>query len=372
MRIAWVPHRRVPLARRNLLAEPRRLVAGIAGIGLALMLIGLLGGLWAGIQTQSVQYLNATGAALGVLPPGTRTLFAEGTELPTSTLRTVRATPGVDWAAPAWGLFAILNLHNARAAVVLVGSTPGQPGGAWALARGHAPAADDEVAIDRVLAAKHGLNVGDRLPVADRSYRIVGITRHAGFMTGYVFATHHAVEVLLGAPGKTNAILVGSAQPAAVRARLAATGLAVLDTPELRRTAIGLNTKVFGPPLRLMVAIAFAAGVLIVALTVYAQVAERRREYGIWKALGASGRRLTMLALAQTLVLSALGLVVGGLLLVAGRALLALARPQFEVVITPGLLLEAVGAALVMALLAAIVPARRLARLNPATAYRGA
>jgi putative ABC transport system permease protein len=48
-------------------------------------------------------------------------------------------------------------------------------------------------------------------------------------------------------------------------------------------------------------------------------------------------------------------------------------RPQFEVVITGGLLAQvAAAAALVMALLAAIVPARRLARLDPATAYRGA
>jgi putative ABC transport system permease protein len=362
---------RVPLARRNLLAEPRRLAAGVAGIGLALMLILLLGGLWAGIRAQSVQYVDATGATLWVLPPDTRTLFAEGTQLPTSTLEVVRATQGVAWAAPALGQYAILDLHDTKAATVLVGSEPGQPGGAWALARGRAPTRDDEVAIDRVLADKHRLSLGDRLRVADRSYKVVGITRHAGFMTGYVFATHRAVESLLRAPGKTNAILVGTTAPTVVRARLAARGVVVLDTPALRRSLVEANTKVFGSPLRLMVAIAFLAGVLIVALTIYAQVAERRREYGIIKALGAS-RRLALLALGQTLVLAVLGLAAGGLLLAAGRALLGWARPQFEVVITGGLVAQAVGAALVMALLAAIIPARRLARLDPATAYRGA
>jgi putative ABC transport system permease protein len=362
---------RVPLTRRNLLAEPRRLAAGVAGIGLALMLILLLGGLWAGIQAQSVRYLDATGATLWVLPPDTRTLFAEGTQLPTSTLAVVRATPGVTWAAPAIGQYAILDLHDTKAATILIGSQPGQPGGAWALARGRSPTGDDEVAIDRVLADKHNLTLGDRLTVADRSYRVVGITRHAGFMTGYVFATHRAVETLLRAPGKTNAILVGTADPTVIRARLAARGLAVVDPPALRRSVLEANTKVFGSPLRLMVAIAFLAGVLIVALTVYAQVAERRREYGIIKALGASRRRLGVLALAQTLILAVLGLAAGGLLLAAGRALLGWARPQFEVVITGGLLVQAIGAALVMALLAAIAPARRLARLDPATAYRG-
>ena len=127
---------RVPLTRRNLLAEPRRLAAGVVGIGLALMLILLLGGLWAGIQAQSVQYLDATGATLWVLPADTRTLFAEGTQLPTSTLAVVRATPGVTWAAPALGQYAILDLHDTKAATVLIGSQPGQPGGTWALAWG--------------------------------------------------------------------------------------------------------------------------------------------------------------------------------------------------------------------------------------------
>ncbi len=134
---------RVPLARRNLLAEPRRLLAGVAGIGLALMLILLLGGLWAGIQAQSAQYVDATGATLWVLPPGTRTLFAEGTQLPTSTLTAVRAIPGVDWATPAWGQYAILNLHERRAAVVLVGSAPANPvgPGRWPAAAPRPPTA---------------------------------------------------------------------------------------------------------------------------------------------------------------------------------------------------------------------------------------
>ena len=81
------------------------------------------------------------------------------------------------WAAPSLGQYAILDLHDTKAATVLIGSEPGQPGGAWALAWGQPPTGDDEVAIDRVLADKHGLTLGDRLTVADRSYRVVGITR---------------------------------------------------------------------------------------------------------------------------------------------------------------------------------------------------
>lgn len=363
---------RVPLVRRNLLAEPRRLALGVTGIGLALMLILLLGGMWNGVRVSTGRYQDSTGAALFVVPQGTRTLFAEGTQLPATTVDAVRSTRGVDWAAPTLGLFAMLGLHDTKVATVLIGSVPGQPGGAWALTEGRAPAGDGEVAIDRVLASRHGLEIGDRLPIADRSYRIVGVTRYGGFMTRYVFATHRAVETLLRAPGQTSIILVGTRQPEAVRARLAARGLDVVSADQLRRGTLEPTARVFDGPLRLMVLISFAAGVLIIALTTYTQVIERRREYGILKAIGADDRRLVRLALGQTLVLAVFGLGAGGLLFAGGRALLGWLRPQFEIAVTPGLLVLTLGAGLAMGLLAAIVPARRLLHLDPASAYRGA
>jgi putative ABC transport system permease protein len=126
-------------------------------------------------------------------------------------------------------------------------------------------------------------------------------------------------------------VLVGAHDPAAVRQRLAGRGLAVLDRAELRSAGLELATRVHGTPLRLMVAVAFLAGTLIVALTAYTAVAERRREYGIVKAMGATGRRLTVLAVAQTFSLAALGLLAGGALFGAGRALIGWVRPQFLV-----------------------------------------
>ena len=53
---------RVPLARRNLFAEPRRLAASAAGVGMAIMLILLLDGLWAGIEANITTYEDNVGA----------------------------------------------------------------------------------------------------------------------------------------------------------------------------------------------------------------------------------------------------------------------------------------------------------------------
>ncbi len=109
---------------------------------------------------------------------------------------------------------------------------------------------------------------------------------------------------------------------------------------------------------------------MVIALTAYTTIAERRRDYGIIKAIGATPARLTTIALAQTLSLALLGAIAAGVLFVLGRAIIETARPQFAVVLTAAGTLRAAAAGLAMAVLAAIVPAHRLLRLDPSTAFR--
>ncbi len=71
------------------------------------------------------------------------------------------------------------------------------------------------------------------------------------------------------------------------------------------------------------------------------------------------------------LIVAVAGLLAGAALFVPARGLITWARPQFAIIATPGNVVRAVVTSLVMALVAAIVPARRLATLDPATAYRG-
>lgn len=362
--------RRVPLSRRNLLADRRRLAASAAGVGLAVMLILLLDGMWVGVQRQATVYTEKAGADLYVLQPGVRDLTAGAGTLPATTVDVVRADPGVAWASPVRTAYVILQLHARKVPAYVVGSVPGERGGAWSLTAGRAPAADDEITVGRVLADRHSIRIGDSLEVMGRSLRVVGLSRTTGFMVSYVFVTHAALDGLSASVGRTSFVLVGTTQPDAVAGRLRSGGLNVLGREEVSANNLDLATGIFGSPLRLMVAVGLAAGTMTIALTAYTAVVERRREYGIVKAMGATGRRLVGWALAQTLALAALGLVAGWALFFAGRALIDASRPQFAVVLTTGGLGRAIVAALAMALVAAVVPARRLAAMQPADAYR--
>jgi putative ABC transport system permease protein len=362
----------VPVARREAVADGRRVAASAVGVGLALMLILLLGGLWSGVRAQVTRYEDATGAQLAVLAPGTRGLFAEGSRVPESDLTQVRRTPGVRWATPVRTQYVILDLHMHKIAASLIGANASTPGGPWAFASGRAPSTAGETAVDHVLAARHGIHVGDTLTVLGRPLRVVGLTSGtASFMTGYVFVTYDTAGNLLGTNDAT-AVLVGTDNPAAVTAALHRQGLNVLSTAELRATALAIATRIYGTPLRLMVAVAFLAGTLIIALAAYNAVTERRREYGIIKAIGGTSGRLISLALRETAIIGLLGLLSGLVLFVIGRATIVSLRPQFAVVLTPNALAQATVAAAAMVVLGATVPAWRLAKLDPASAYRSA
>jgi putative ABC transport system permease protein len=363
-------HSRVPLARRNLLAEPRRLAASAAGVGMAIMLILLLDGLWAGIEANITTYEDNVGADLYVGQPGTRNFFGAVSRIPSDTVDTVRADPDVDWAVDVRGFFSIVELHDTKVPTYVIGSTPGERGGPWELRHGRAPEADDEVAIGSVMARRHGLGVGDRLEIMGRAFTVVGTSTDA-FMASFVFMTHAATDQLLSSPGTTSFVLVGTHDPAAVRERLAATGLSVLDRDLLARADLDLMARAYRVPLAVMRGVAFAIGSIVIALTAYTAIADRRREYGIVKAMGARAARLIALAVEQTLIIATVGLAAGGVLFLAGRLVIGWARPQFVILASTGSIGRAVAAALLMGLVAAVVPARRLARLEPATAYRG-
>jgi putative ABC transport system permease protein len=367
-------HGSVPLGRRGLFADRRRLVASVVAVGLAVMLMLLLAGFDAGVRSRSTLLEDRLGADLYVAQSGTNELQGDVSVIPASDVNIAGADPGVAWAAPLRALFVMLDLKGRKQPVYLLGSVPGERGGPWRIVRGRPATADDEIVVSPVLAQGHGLRLGGPLPLMGRSFRIVGYAGDAtGFMVTFVYVTHTATDSLLAAPATTSVVLIGTrhGQRAAVQARLRALGLNVVTRAEMAATDRSLLTGIFGSFLGVTVAVAFAAGVAIVSLTTYTSVVERRREYGIVKAIGATRSRVTGIVIGQTLVLALLGLGAGWVLYAAGRALILWYRPQFAIVATRSSVIYAVGAALVMALLAALMPARRLSALDPATAYRG-
>jgi putative ABC transport system permease protein len=361
----------VPLARRSVLADPRRLAVTVLGVGTALALILLLWGLWQGLGAQAGAYPDRVGADLFVAEAGARTLEVDSTVLPLWAVEAVEAVPGVRAAWPVLYRYTVLDLHDRKQFARLVGAEPEGLGGPWQLVDGRV-AGDGEVVIDRTLSREHGLALGDRIEVLGSPLEIVGLSADSrSFMTSFVFTTHATAAELLRMPQATNLLLVETDRPGTAERIQDDLGLAVLTPAEVATSNRDVLTGVMAAPVGLMIAIAFAAGTLVTSLSVYSSVVERVREHGVAKALGASGWRLVRTVVGQTLVVTSLAAASSyGIYRAAAWAVVA-ARPQFAVQLGPAALAAVLAAAAVMALLGALAPLARVARLDPATVYRG-
>lgn len=363
------------VARRNLVQEKTRLALSVGGVALAIMLVLILDGLLVGMFRQITAYLDHNQASIIVAQEGVQNLLGATSLLPSKTEDQVAGINGVDEAVPILSRFVILDLHGKKQPVYLIGYSVERGGGPWDLAEGREPRNDRELVFDRVLADRHGLDLGDRVEVMDFDFRIVGLSDGtASWMTSFIFLPKTAVEELLSAPGATSFLLVSARSGRSmeeVRDRIARLDdLEVMLKSEMAANDTRLFGRFFSAPVRLMTGIAFLVGALVVGLVIYTATVERQREYGVLKALGARNPLLYRVVLVQALLAALLGTVVGlGLAKVASEAIMA-ARPQFLVVMQAGMVGRAAAIGLGMALMAALFPARVVGRLAPAEVFR--
>jgi putative ABC transport system permease protein len=112
------------------------------------------------------------------------------------------------------------------------------------------------------------------------------------------------------------------------------------------------------------------AGVLIMNVMLIA-VAQRVKEIGLLKALGAPGRQIRALFFAEAALLSGIGSVVGLVLGYAGSIIIGRIYPSLPVSPPWWAVLAACATALGTGILFSVWPARRAARLDPVAALAG-
>ena len=368
--------RDVPLARRQLAHEPVKLALALLGVTLAVALVGLLFGLREGIGRQVTTYVDHADADVYVTAPESKSLVTAGPPtLDVDLADEVAAVPGVEQTGAIVAQLGILRLHDKKVATLLVGFDRGRLGGPWDLGTGRSPRAGTEIAVDSVMAEAHGIELGDELAIRGRQVRVVGLTaKTSSWMTPLVFVPRRLAAALQGRPRSASFVIARTddVSPVALAERLRSRfdGVNVLTKAELAANDRDLMAASFNAPLLVMVLIALAVGALVIAITTYGFVAERRREFGSLKAIGAPNARLYRVVSGQAVAIALAGLAAGiALRQVAGGVIEAI-WPKFLFVSIPGHYALTVAAAIVMGLVGALIPARVIARLDPAEVFR--
>ncbi|MBI3493232.1 MAG: ABC transporter permease [Acidobacteria bacterium] len=203
--------------------------------------------------------------------------------------------------------------------------------------------------------------------VGDVKYEAVDQPINADFYTSYLQFTYPDTMVIVKARGSASALVP------ALRTAVATVDAStpIFDVMTLDERIASATAR---PRFNATVVAAFsAAALLLAAIGVYGvlsyAVSSRTRELGIRLALGADGRRLLTLVLGEGLRLATIGAVLGI------AAALAVARVMQGLLVgvtasDPRVLAAGVAVMLVVSALAAFLPARRAAAIDPIVVLR--
>lgn len=243
-----------------------------------------------------------------------------------------------------------------------------------------------DAVIGSQLAADLGVAVGDKLRVASSEgiddivtvRGVFSLGNRAIDATWLITSLRHA-QALYGLPGGVTAIDLKVADVFSAE-RIArdladSTGMTADSWMVLNAELLaGLSAQSSSKDLiQFFVVVAVALGIASVLIV---SVVQKSREIGILRAVGTPRRRILVVFLIQGGVLGLVGSLAGaGLGAVFAKLFEGLVRdpggaPKFPIQLEPPLFAWSIALAIGVGLLAALIPARRASRLDPATAIR--
>ena len=368
------------VTRQNLLAEKVRFFISVGGIALSVFFFSFLLSLFQGCQLNVGRFVEHVEADIWVAREGTTDFLNAASILPAAMGEELAQLDGVADVDTLIVRPMGIDVDGTQVDTHLVGyEVDGGAGGPLTIDKGDVSVpGEGQVIIDKTWAKKSGLGVGDKFPISGQELDVVAISTGGDFIfsqTSHV--SLDAARTLLQMDGLSTFFLLhvedgANAEALADQIEQDPRFVGVIafsgdEFAEATRQQIMSNIT---PILFVILALAFVVGVAITGLTIYNATVEKAREYGILKAIGFTNAYLFRLVLEQSLAIGLFGFVVGaGLTIVASRFVADLV-PQFVTLVRWQDILLVLGTTFLMSIIAALMPVRRIARVDPVTVFQ--
>ena len=365
------------VTRKNLFSERTRLAISVGGVALSVLLITFLLSLYRGWNDKVGGFVENVEADIWIAREGTTDFLAAGSILPVERVEELSTLSAVERASPLIVRPMTAANDGTEMDVQLVGYDPQSAmGGPVRIKEGKESPGPGEVIVDEALSHRYGAGIGDTIGAAGRDWTVVGKSSGGDFVASQTIfvALEEAQEALemeelatffllrLEDPSQREqvALTIESAQP----------GILAITSDDF---AAATRDRALGdiiPILIVILTLAFIVGLVVAALTIYTATVEKAREYGILKAVGFTNGYLYRVVFEQSLITGLLGFLIGVGLTVVVAPLTQELVPQFVVLVRWQDVLGVAGFTLLMVLLAAYVPTRRLAAIDPVEVFK--
>src|SRR5262245_30356397 len=356
----------------NVLHRPMRALISVLAISLEVLMILMVVGICQGMIVETAQRQNGIGADIVLRPPNASVMFSTGSDrMPIEDgeklriLSQVRAiSPVLTQLETSDGLVNIFGIDYSSFKAVSGGFTfvDGTP---------FSSETADEILIDDLYQRSKKLTVGATHTLKGHTFKVAGVVRNG--KGARVFVPIKTLQELTGWNGQATLSLIKVADSNQIEATIQAIR-DVLPAYQVNSSqewvSLLMNTSPPGLDLFIYVVVGTAVviGSFAIFLSMYTTIAERTRDIGILKSLGASRAYIVNLILRESIALSFFGLILGVLLTLAGRFVIETLVPTQSVLLSISWIGVSTLLVVVSGLTGALYPALQAASKDPLVA----
>lgn len=346
-------------------------------VAFAFVLVVVMDAAFVGESKQIVAYIRHANADVWVMQKGVSNMHMTTTFIQDWKARRVAEVPGVKQVTSILYVNTVVKSGGRNWFAYVIGLLPGgQRAGPWSMVAGKSLPGPGEIILPHVLTEMTNVKIGDKATIANKDFTIVGLSDETFSMANAIaFVNFTDLEDLISISGTVSFILVDAkpgqdANELAKRIEQRVGKVTAISQEQFIRNDYQIALLMGVEIVSFMTIIGSVLAALIIAFAAYSQVARRKRELAIAKALGYRNRSLYIAILFQTFIIAGLALGIALLITVFLIPLLSTLAPQITLEVTSTALIRMSLIALLVAILSAMVPARTVANVDPLTAFK--
>jgi ABC-type antimicrobial peptide transport system permease subunit len=361
---------------RILLSQPIRFILTIGGIGLCVILILFLLGVYRGVEVGSVEYIRKNRADLWILQGGTNNILRATSILSTAHGYVIRDHPDVELVSPVLLLLSTIKNENQTATVFLTGYSPKlKLGGPPQIIKGRNIQNNNDIILDKSFAEKYGYHPGDYVLIQEDTLYVAGICSGTNaFVIQYAFVSLKRAQQVVGFPNLVTCFLVqirkGSDVGVVARdLRRDLPGVIVFEHATFLDNNIKEMESGLLPLLYAIAAIGAVVLTVILSLILSINILERRKDFAVMKTLGSPNRFLPGLIFQQAIIISFVAALFGIVFFFPMMHLIEKFTPELSTITSLDQIGIVVAVVCIMSLFSSFISLRRLRTIYPLEAF---
>jgi len=367
----------IPFVRRIIWKEKSRFFITISGVGFSIMLILFFFELFEGIKKGAVSYIESTSGDIWISNKNSTNLMRTSSFLYSSLKSELKNFNEVGDISSILQVITTTHIGKKAVTLLILGiDTESNLASPQKIITGNSTIHKGEIIIDKAFAAKHNLILNDTLMFDHKKFLVCGISEGTNLLVSqFAFVTLKDAQKLLGLPGVISFFVAELKSGENVdifkkKINEQLPNLSAYDKQEFIENNLEELRSGVLPVLGTVAVVGAIIGAAVVTLMLFSSVMDKREDYALLKAIGASHNYISLLVFKQSILSSISGFFIGLFLNFICAPFITNIVPELTLHTNWHITITIFIVSLMIGIIGSLAPLRKLAVIYPGEVFR--